>query len=80
MPKLITLLPALAAAMLSTGVALAETTDDRSYLPPPKLQAQAKDSKATPQAKRRVRVAHYAKVRHNRHNPSFRGFLRAIFH
>jgi hypothetical protein len=80
MPKLKNLLIALAAAMLSTSVALADTTDDRSYLPPPKLQAQSNDSKATPQAGRRVRVTHYAKVHHNRHNPSFRGFLRAIFH
>jgi hypothetical protein len=77
MPKLKALLTALAAAMLSTSVALA---DDRSYLPPKYLEAQTKDAKAAPQAERRSRATHYATVRHNGHGPSFRGILRAIFH
>jgi hypothetical protein len=80
MPKLKNLLIALAAAMLSTSVALADTADDRSYLPPKYLEAQTKDAKAAPQAERRSRARHYATVRHNGHGPSFRGILRAIFH
>ena len=47
MPKLKNLLIAVAAAMLSTSVALTDTkADDRSYLPPQDLQAQAKESQA----------------------------------
>ena len=45
MPKLKNLLIAVAAAMLSTSAALTDTkADNRSYLPPQDLQAQAKES------------------------------------
>jgi hypothetical protein len=53
MPKLKKMLIAVAAAMLSTSAALTDTkADDRSYLPPQDLQAQAKESgvQAAPQA------------------------------
>ena len=53
MPKLKNLLIPVAAAMLSTSAALTDTkADDRSYLPPQDLQAQAKESgvQAAPQA------------------------------
>jgi hypothetical protein len=81
MPKLSNVSIALAAAMLSTSAALAGgAADDRSYLPPQNLQGQAKESKAMPQAERRIRSTHYTTARHKGHGPSFRGILRAIFH
>ena len=52
MPKLKNLLIAVAAAMLSTSAALTDTkADDRSYLPPQDLQAQAKDPVYRPRRK-----------------------------
>jgi hypothetical protein len=62
MPKLKNLLIAVAAAMLSTSAALTDTkADDRSYLPPQDLQAQAKESgvQAAPQAEPGLRNTHY---------------------
>jgi hypothetical protein len=76
MPTLKNLLT-LVAAMLSTSVALADTTDDRSYLPPQNLQARSKDLRTAPQAEHRVRGARY--VRHNGRGPRLQGILRAIF-
>ena len=61
MPKLKNLLIAVA-AMLSTSAALTDTkADDRSYLPPQDLQAQAKESgvQAAPQAEPGLRNTHY---------------------
>jgi hypothetical protein len=81
MPKLkILLMTSGTAAIMLTSVALADAADDRSYLPPQSLQAQAKDLTATPQTGRRARGARYTAVRHNGRGPSFRGLLRAIFH
>jgi hypothetical protein len=62
MPKPKNLLIAVAAAMLSTSAALTDTkADDRSYLPPQDLQAQAKESgvEAAPQAEPGLRNTHY---------------------
>ena len=62
MPKLKNLLIAVAAAMLSTSAALTDTkADDRSYLPPQDLQAQAKEFgvQPAPQAEPGLRNTHY---------------------
>ena len=62
MPELKKLLIAVAAAMLSTSAALTDTkADDRSYLPPQDLQAQAKESgvQAAPQAEPGLRNKQY---------------------
>jgi len=83
MPKLRTLSMALAAAMLSTSAALAETkAEDRSYLPPQDLQAQTKeaDLQAAPQAARRLPSTHYRMPhsyahRHYAHWHGGRGFF-----
>ena len=56
-PKCPTLLTGLAAAILSTSAALADTkADDRSYLPPQSLRAQEKSlgEQSTPQVTRQI--------------------------
>ena len=70
MPKLKNLLIAVATAMLSTSAALTDTkADDRSYLPPQDLQAQAKESgvQAAPQAEPGLRNTHYGTRYTRRH-------------
>ena len=87
MPKLKNLLIAVAAAMLSTSAALTDTkADDRSYLPPQDLQAQAKESgaQAAPQAEPGLRNTHYGTPprytrRHHAQRHTRRHFFPGIF-
>ncbi len=80
MPKLRNLLIALAAAMLSTSAALADTmADDLSYLPPQNLQTPKTDIKAAPQAEHRLRRTHYTTHRHARGH-GLSGILVSLFH
>jgi hypothetical protein len=76
MPKLKCLLIAAAAAMLSSSAALADA-EDRSYLPPQGLQAQAKEPQiqAEPGAGSRLRSTHYGTPRRyaRRHYAHWRG-------
>ncbi len=83
MPKVRNLVIGLAAAIFSASSALADTeADDRSYLPPQYLQAQAKKSEAqaAPQAERRIRSTHYETTRRHARGAGLPGILRSLFH
>jgi hypothetical protein len=70
MPKLRNLLIAVAAAMLITSAALADTTpEDQSYLPPQSLRSQAKESdmRAGPQTETRFSGKRYGMRRSRTH-------------
>ena len=78
--KLSNLSIALAAAALSTGAAFADTAaDDRSYLPPQKLQAQEADVKAAPQTGHRLRSPRYNTAHRHARGRGLSGILVSLF-